>query len=347
MASRCPPRAPAPAPAGRHQGHRARARHLHRHRRSRPARQARCQRRHAGARARAWPRRSAIGRISPRAFCSRASSCASRSTCRGGSRCSGIRCAKASAKPRRRSRPALHVDFRAYPRLGDGDIPLFEEALRDGTERPDHRARAIRPRSRRTCARPRGATSRSSASSPTRPKSLRLTSVSADPFTVGAVAGELLARFLPGGGEVAFFTGWLAMQDHADKLRGFESSLSAIGARLTLGPIVEAHDDEREGHRRALQRAARASGPEGDLRQHGELAAGAARRRGGRAPRRADRRDDGPVSRAGRVDSRRQGRGDGLSAAGEPGPPGAAGALPVSAARHAPAFAPARRCRIW
>src|SRR5512134_4168429 len=29
--------------------------------------------------------------------------------------------------------PAVHVDFRSYPGLGDGDIPLFEEALHDGT----------------------------------------------------------------------------------------------------------------------------------------------------------------------------------------------------------------------
>src|ERR671914_196287 len=29
--------------------------------------------------------------------------------------------------------PALHVDFRSYPSLGEGDIPLFEESLSDGT----------------------------------------------------------------------------------------------------------------------------------------------------------------------------------------------------------------------
>src|SRR5436309_16095593 len=29
--------------------------------------------------------------------------------------------------------PALQVDFRSYPRLGAGDTPLFEQALRDGT----------------------------------------------------------------------------------------------------------------------------------------------------------------------------------------------------------------------
>ena len=51
---------------------------------------------------------------------------------------------------------------------------------------------------------------------------------------------------------MAFFTGWLSMQDHAEKLRGFESSLATTGAALKLGPVVEAHDDEREAHRRAL-----------------------------------------------------------------------------------------------
>src|SRR4026209_2507802 len=29
--------------------------------------------------------------------------------------------------------PALHVDFETYPGLGEGDIPLFEQALREGT----------------------------------------------------------------------------------------------------------------------------------------------------------------------------------------------------------------------
>ena len=70
---------------------------------------------------------------SPRATCSRASSCASRSTCHGeialfwDALRDGIREAAAPFAP------ALHVDFRTYPRLGDGDIPLLEEALADGT----------------------------------------------------------------------------------------------------------------------------------------------------------------------------------------------------------------------
>jgi LacI family transcriptional regulator len=147
--------------------------------------------------------------------------------------------------------PALHVDFQTYPRLGEGDIPLFEEALRDGTNgliiapgNPGALKPCIRKAARQDIPVVCVVTDA--------PDTQRLTSISADPVTVGAVAGELLARFVPGGGKVAFFTGWLSMQEHADKLRGFESSLKACGGALQLGPVVEAHDDEREGHRRAL-----------------------------------------------------------------------------------------------
>jgi LacI family transcriptional regulator len=147
--------------------------------------------------------------------------------------------------------PALHVDFRSYPSLGEGDIPLFEESLGDGTNgliiapgNPDALKPYIRKAARQDIPVVCVVTDA--------PDTQRLTSVSADPFTVGAVAGELLARFQPAGGKVAFFTGWLSMQDHADKLRGFESSLQSIGSGLQLGPVVEAHDDEREGFRRAL-----------------------------------------------------------------------------------------------
>ena len=147
--------------------------------------------------------------------------------------------------------PALHVDFRSYPRLADGDIPLFEEALREGTDgliiAPGNPA-ALKPYIRKAARKDIPVVCVITDA----PDTPRLASVSADPFTVGAVAGELLARYQPGGGKVAFFTGWLSMQDHADKLRGFESSLAVTGGTLKLGPVVEAHDDEREAHRRAL-----------------------------------------------------------------------------------------------
>jgi LacI family transcriptional regulator len=147
--------------------------------------------------------------------------------------------------------PALHVEFHAYPRLGEGDIPLFEHALRDGSNgliiapgNPSVLAPHFENAARRHIPVVCVVTDA--------PGSPRLTSVSVNPFTVGAVAGELLARFLSSGGEVAFFTGWLAMQDHADKLRGFESGLKTTPSGVSVGAVVEAHDDEREAYQRAL-----------------------------------------------------------------------------------------------
>lgn len=147
--------------------------------------------------------------------------------------------------------PTLEVEYHSYPRLGEGDVELFEAALAGGTSgliiAPGDPV-ALKPWIR--AAAQQGIPVVCVITDA--PDTQRLTSVSADPFTVGAVAGELLTRLLPAGGRLAFFTGWLGTQDHADKLRGFESSLASLGNRLPLGAIVEAHDDEREGHQRTL-----------------------------------------------------------------------------------------------
>ena len=78
----------------------------------------------------------------------------------------------------------------------------------------------------------------------------RLLSVSADPFSVGALAGELIARFVPGGGEVALVADSLSTPAHAEHVRGFESSLAMVGPRVALGAIVPSPADEREAQRR-------------------------------------------------------------------------------------------------
>jgi LacI family transcriptional regulator len=147
--------------------------------------------------------------------------------------------------------PTLQVEFRTYPRLGEGDIPLFEEALRDGTN-----GLIIAPGNPVALGPYLQAAARQEIPVvcvvTDAPAPERLTSVSADPYTVGALAGELLSRFHDSHGTVAFFTGWLSTQDHADKLRGFEASLQRFGARLRLGPVVEAHDQEREAYARAV-----------------------------------------------------------------------------------------------
>ena len=147
--------------------------------------------------------------------------------------------------------PTLQVDFRSYPRLGEGDVALFEEALANGTDgfivAPGDPV-ALAPWIRRAAKQnvPVACVVTDA------PDTQRLVSVSAAPHTVGAVAGELMGRMLPGGGQVAFFTGSLAIEDHAEKLRGFEASLAVTNPSLKVSAVVEAHDDEAEGHQRAL-----------------------------------------------------------------------------------------------
>lgn len=144
----------------------------------------------------------------------------------------------------------IQVDFRSYPRMGEGDVPLFRQALDSGVHglivAPGDPS-TLRPWIRKA----------TKAGVPVvcvvtdAPGTERLTSVSADPVTVGAVAGDLLSRFLPQGGPVAFFTGWLSTQDHADKLSGFESHLRQQVPLVRLAAVVEAHEEERTMHRRA------------------------------------------------------------------------------------------------
>ncbi|MFB3852792.1 MAG: substrate-binding domain-containing protein [Vicinamibacterales bacterium] len=145
----------------------------------------------------------------------------------------------------------VDVEFRSYPGLGDGDIPLFEQALAGGTDgiivAPGDPA-ALRPWIRRAAKKKVPVVCVVTDA----PGTERLTSVSADPFTVGAVAGELIGRCLPSGGRVAFFTGWLATQDHSEKLRGFRQSLRISGKGAEIAQVVEAHDDPRAGYGRAL-----------------------------------------------------------------------------------------------
>ncbi len=147
--------------------------------------------------------------------------------------------------------PAAQVDFQTYPRLGEGDVALFEEALKSdvsGLIVSPGDPLALKPYIRKAVQ--KGIAVACVVTDA--PDTDRLTSVSADPFTVGAVAGELLSRFLSSGGPVAFFTGWLGTQDHADKLRGFESSVNAVDRGVQLAAVIEAHDDERVGYKRAL-----------------------------------------------------------------------------------------------
>jgi LacI family transcriptional regulator, galactose operon repressor len=82
------------------------------------------------------------------------------------------------------------------------------------------------------------------------PPDPRIISISTDPFDVGALAGELVGRFLPDGGQVAVVADSVTTRAHTGRVGGFVSSLSAVSPRSTLSAVVETHVEGREIRRR-------------------------------------------------------------------------------------------------
>jgi LacI family transcriptional regulator len=84
------------------------------------------------------------------------------------------------------------------------------------------------------------------------PDSGRIASVTADAYTSGALAAELLSHKLQTPSRVATITGELAIFDHAEKLRGFAASLAMLAPHLTLLPVVETHDSPEDAYRKTV-----------------------------------------------------------------------------------------------
>jgi LacI family transcriptional regulator len=138
--------------------------------------------------------------------------------------------------------PSVHLEFRSYPSLGEGDAAVFEQALAKGAQgmiiAPGEPA-SIRPLIRKAARRNVPVVCVSTDA----PGTERLAAVTACPHTSGAIVGELLGRLLREPGRVAVITGSLATEDHAEKLKGFRSSLAMFGGGLEIARVIEAHDN--------------------------------------------------------------------------------------------------------
>jgi LacI family transcriptional regulator len=145
--------------------------------------------------------------------------------------------------------PALRIDFAAYPRLGEGDVALFKQALSDGASgmiicpgTPATVKQLIRKASRRNIPVVCVATDA--------PGTERIAAVSACPSTSGAVAGELLCRMVRSPGSFGLVTGNLETGDHADKVEGFRSVVNALDPKREIAAIIETHDDPETAYSR-------------------------------------------------------------------------------------------------
>lgn len=142
---------------------------------------------------------------------------------------------------------SIEIQCRTYPRLGEHDVELFAEALEANTNgiilAPGHPA-DLKPWIRKAA----------SANIPVvcvatdAPGTKRLTSISTDAYTSGALVAELLTRFVQEKASALFITGDLSTFDHAEKLRGFRDFLGTIRSPLHIAAVVQAHDDADQAY---------------------------------------------------------------------------------------------------
>lgn len=138
----------------------------------------------------------------------------------------------------------VDVRFLSYPRLGEGDLALFEQALHEKASglilTPGHPAdlkpfirKAARMHIPVVCV------------ATDAPGTERLTAISVDGFTSGSLAAELFSSLGSRPASVLIVTGDLTVVDHAEKVDGFKSFLSQSNSPIQVQGIVEAHDDPK------------------------------------------------------------------------------------------------------
>jgi LacI family transcriptional regulator len=152
--------------------------------------------------------------------------------------------------------PPLKVDFRSFPRMGQGEIESLQSVLDrscDGIILAPGAPTRVAPLIRQ--ATQRGTPVICIATDA--PDSDRLAVVSSDPFTSGAIVAELLSRMDRGNHQAAIITGDLATVDHSEKVRGFRAMMADVGSPLTLAEVAESHDDPREAYRQTCDLLAR------------------------------------------------------------------------------------------
>jgi LacI family transcriptional regulator len=139
------------------------------------------------------------------------------------------------------------IEFRTFPRLGEGEEEAFEAAM--AAESDGIILFPSRPRSLRTWMR---RTSRSKIPvvcvSTDAPDTNRIAAVSVDTMASGSLAADLMGRFLNRKGKVAVTLSALAITEHTEKLTAFEKTLSALHPKLSFLDPIEDHDVESEAY---------------------------------------------------------------------------------------------------
>ncbi len=145
----------------------------------------------------------------------------------------------------------VEIEFRTYPRLGEGEEEAFDAALKTGVDGiiafPSH---------------PQGLHSwmrlASSSSIPVvcvatdAPHTGRLAVVSVDTMASGSLAADLMGSWLRGTGKVAVTMSALSISEHAEKFKAFETTLHNLYPNILLEETIQDHDVEYEAYEKCI-----------------------------------------------------------------------------------------------
>jgi LacI family transcriptional regulator len=142
----------------------------------------------------------------------------------------------------------VELEFRTYPRLGEGEEEAFEASINDKVDgiitfpsRPQVLRSWIRRASRARIPAVCVATDA--------PNSGRLGIVAIDTLASGSIAADLMGRFIgPREGSVAITLFDMAITEHAEKYAAFENTLRSFYPNLRLLKPIEDHDVEAEAY---------------------------------------------------------------------------------------------------
>jgi len=152
-----------------------------------------------------------------------------------------------SEEARSQAMENVEIEFRTYPRLGEGEEEAFEAALKakvDGIitfpSRPQSLLSWIRRASRSSIPVVCVATDA--------PNTGRLAVVSVDTLASGSMVADLMGNFLRAKGKVAITMSALAITEHTEKYRAFQSTLQTFYPEIKLEEPIEDHDVESEAY---------------------------------------------------------------------------------------------------
>jgi LacI family transcriptional regulator len=150
----------------------------------------------------------------------------------------------------------VELEFRTYPRLGEGEEEEFEAALNaqvDGIITFPTRPEALQQWMSRS---PNSKVPVICVATDA-PNSGRQAVVSVDTMVSGSLAADLLGKFMQGRGKVAVTLSAAAIQEHSEKSQAFQSTLQSLYPDMKVVETIEEHNIESEAYEKSRNLFAR------------------------------------------------------------------------------------------